>query len=74
MQLPPRIGVPSGLSGIVDEVSTPIYAASVGLILYGYKQKPQNSAGGVKLSGIFKKVPGKDMAGKALEFIKSFLP
>jgi len=74
LQLPPRIGIPSGLSGIVDEVSSPIYAASVGLILYGYKQKPQNSAGGAKLSGMFKKVPGRGAAGKALEFIKSFLP
>lgn len=74
LQLPPRIGIPSGLSGIVDEVNSPMYSAAVGLILYGYKQKPQNSSGGAKLSGIFKKVPGKDVAGKALEFIKSFLP
>jgi len=74
LQLPPRIGVPTGLSGIVDEVSSPIYAAAVGLVLYGYKQRPQNSTGGAKLSGIFKKVPGRDVAGKALEFIKSFLP
>lgn len=74
MQLPPRLGTPTGLSGIIDEINSPIYAAAVGLVLYGYKQKPQNTVGGVKLSGIFKKVPGKDMAGKTLEFIKSFLP
>ena len=74
LQLPPRLGIPSGLSGIVDEVSSPIYSAAVGLVLYGYKQKPQNTAGGAKLHGIFKKVPGREVAGKALEFIKSFLP
>jgi len=74
LQLPPRLGIPSGLSGIVDEVSSPIYSTAVGLVLYGYKQRPQNSAGGAKLSGIFKKVPGKEAAGKVLEFIKSFLP
>ncbi len=74
LQLPPRVGLPSGLSGVVAEVGTPEYSAAVGLILYGYQSKPQNFSGGAKLTGIFKKVPGHDVAGKALEFIKSFLP
>jgi len=74
LQLPPRLGVPAGLSGIVDEISSPIYSTAVGLVLYGYKQRPQNLTGGAKLSGIFKKVPGRDAAGKVIEFIKSFLP
>ncbi len=74
MQLPPRIGSPSGLSGLTDEINSPVYACAVGLILFGYHQKPQNSAGSAKLSGMFKKVPGKQIASKAIEFIKSFLP
>ncbi len=74
MQLPSRIGTPTGLSGLTDEINSPIYACAVGLILYGYKQRPQNLAGSAKLTGIFKKMPGKQVVNKALEFIKSFLP
>ena len=70
-----KISVTLGeLSGIVDEINSPSYAAAVGLILFGYQQSPQKSAGGAKLSGIFKRMPGKDIVGKSLEFIKSFLP
>jgi len=34
--LPVRRGDPSGVGGLVDRVSTPDFATSVGLILYGY--------------------------------------
>lgn len=34
--LPVRRGDPSGVSGLVDRVSTPDFATAVGLILYGY--------------------------------------
>lgn len=74
MQLPPRIGIPTGLSGLTDEINSPIYSCAVGLVLYGYQQRPQTQSGSGKLSGIFKKVPGKQTANKVLEFIKSFLP
>lgn len=36
--LPVRRGDPSGVGGLVDRVSTPDYAASVGLILYGFNK------------------------------------
>lgn len=36
--LPVRRGDPSGVGGLVDRVSTPDYATSVGLVLYGYNQ------------------------------------
>jgi len=36
--LPVRQGDPTGVGGLVDRVSTPDYATSVGLVLYGYKQ------------------------------------
>lgn len=74
MQLPPRLGIPTGLSGLVDEINSPIYACAVGLVLYGYKQKSQNQSGSGKLTDVLKKIPGKQAVNKALEFIKSFLP
>lgn len=36
--LPVRRGDPTGVSGLVDRVSTPDYATAVGLVLYGYNQ------------------------------------
>ena len=41
--LPVRRGDLSGVGGLVDRVSTPDYAAAVGLILYGYKQWKEKS-------------------------------
>lgn len=74
MQLPAKIGVPTGLSGMVDEIVSPISATAVGLILYGYNRKDQTQASGIKLSGMIKGIPGKQFVGKIIEFIKSFLP
>ena len=34
---PVRIGVPIGFSGLAEEVAQPIYAAAVGLVLYGLR-------------------------------------
>jgi len=36
--LPVRLGDPTGIGGLADRVSTPDYATSVGLILYGFSQ------------------------------------
>ncbi|KKT29418.1 MAG: Cell division protein ftsA [Candidatus Collierbacteria bacterium GW2011_GWC2_44_18] len=74
MQLPAKIGTPNGLSGMVEEISTPISSVVVGLVLYGYKRKDEIPSSGIKLSGMIKRIPGKQFVGKAVEFIKSFLP
>lgn len=74
LQLPAKVGVPSGLSGMIEEIATPISATAVGLILYGYKRKDEAPSSGLKLSGMIKAIPGKQLAGKIVEFIKSFLP
>lgn len=74
MQLPAKVGLPSGLSGMIEEISSPISATVVGLILYGYKRKDETPSSGFKLSGMIKGIPGKQVAGKVVDFIKSFLP
>src|SRR3989344_5713182 len=33
--MPVRIGMPQGASGLIEEISSPAYAASLGLIIYG---------------------------------------
>jgi cell division protein FtsA len=40
-EMPVRIGVPYGIGGLVDEVSSPEYATSVGLVLYGMNMRPE---------------------------------
>lgn len=37
--LPVRLGLPQKIGGLVDVVSSPIHATSVGLVLYGAKQR-----------------------------------
>jgi len=74
MQLPAKIGIPSGLHGLTDEINSPVYATAVGLALYGYHNKEQSSAPSLKLSGMIKGIPGKQLVNRMIDFIKSFLP
>lgn len=74
MQLPAKIGIPTGLHGLTDEINSPVYASAVGLVLYGYRNKEQTSAPGIKLSGMIKGIPGKQFINRVIDFIKSFLP
>ncbi len=74
LQLPAKVGIPSGLSGMIDEINTPISSASVGLVLYGLKNKSEQSGSGLNFSGMIKGIPGQKYASKVIDFIKSFLP
>jgi cell division protein FtsA len=40
-EMPVRIGVPFGIGGLVDEVTSPEYSTSVGLVLYGMNMRPE---------------------------------
>lgn len=40
--IPVRLGVPSHVVGLVDVISSPIYATGVGLVLYGMKRQDRN--------------------------------
>lgn len=76
MSMPVRLGVPNGVSGLIDDILTPAYASSIGLILYGAKN---SDAGSQKMSlPRFGKISGKIPVGglykKAVDLIKSLLP
>ncbi len=47
MRLPVRVGTPHGLHGLVDTISSPAYATSVGLLLWGlrYETPPSEPSG-----------------------------
>ena len=36
--MPVRVGVPKGVSGLVDVVRNPIYATGVGLLRFGFEE------------------------------------
>ncbi len=68
---PARVGKIEGLSGLIDEIDSPAFAAAAGLILYGAGQSQPNEVRIPVLSG---NLPIKGVLQKGLELIKSFLP
>src|ERR671935_634240 len=51
---PVRVGTPTGIYGLTDQISTPAYASSVGLLKWGLEQEfePATSRGSLPLMGI----------------------
>ncbi|OGE27896.1 cell division protein FtsA [Candidatus Daviesbacteria bacterium RIFCSPHIGHO2_01_FULL_40_11] len=68
---PARVGNIEGLSGLVEEVESPSFATSAGLILYGATQGPQ---GQLHIPVLSASLPIKGMIQKGIDLIKSFLP
>jgi cell division protein FtsA len=75
LAMPVHIGVPKRVTGLIDEITTPGYTTSVGLLLYGGKTERVES--GAFFSGLGKigeKVQIKGVAGKIIDLVKSFMP
>lgn len=73
LRLPVRIGEPTGVSGLIDEVSSPAYAASIGSIIYATRLKEHRVSklpwvGRVKVGKI------KEAGKKVVGWLKSFMP
>lgn len=71
LRLPLRIGEPSGVSGLIDEVSTPSYAASIGTILFGMHAATERKlplVSGLPIGKV------KDKVKKTIDWVKSFMP
>jgi cell division protein FtsA len=75
--LPVRISYPTGVTGLIDDLNSPVFASSVGLLIYGAKHA-EVPAHGIAFSGkfetAFQKLPFKNLAIKVVELIKSLLP
>lgn len=70
-----HIGIPLHITGLIDEIMTPAYATSVGLLLYGGQLRKGETEN--RVSGFTKvrdRLPTKGIAGKIIELVKSFLP
>ena len=71
LRLPLRIGQPTSVSGLIDEVSSPAYAASIGTILFGMHAASERKlplVSGLPIGKV------KDKVKKTVDWIKSFMP
>jgi len=69
LNLPFRVGMPMGVSGLIEEIEGPAFATVVGLVHYGVNVKPTSrSFGGVGPGNI------GGAAKKTVNWLKSFLP
>ena len=69
LAMPARVGLPSGATGLIDEISGPAYSTCLGLVLYG--AKTENAEGRKQMVGM---VEIKGLVGKGVDWVKSFLP
>jgi len=76
LAMPVHTGVPKRVNGLIDEIMTPSYAASVGLLLWGDKSGKGESGGSIlsELGKFGNTVQVKGLAGKVVDLVKSFLP
>lgn len=74
--LPVRVGIPVGVTGLIDEILDPQFAATVGLILYGQKQgnKIKESSSFGDFGSLFKGASLNNQMGKFKNFFKQFIP
>ena len=68
---PARIGQAEGLSGMIDEIDSPAFAAAAGLILYG---ATQGSSARLHIPVLSGNLQIKGMIQKGVALIKSLLP
>lgn len=70
LRLPVRVASPVGVSGLIEEVSTPAYAGAIGLLLYGDRFAPSSTS---SLPGM-PSLKFKPNLGRVINWLKSFLP
>ncbi|MCG5534519.1 cell division protein FtsA [Ectothiorhodospira mobilis] len=50
--MPVRLGVPQGVTGLVDAVRHPVHSTGVGLLLFGHRSRQEGSAEGLRGGGM----------------------
>lgn len=71
LTLPTRIGVPSKISGLIDDCLDPSFSVPIGLLIYGSKQEVGESGRRFPMKI---NIPGKGLFNKIVESIKDLLP
>ena len=71
LRMPVRVGYPTGVTGLIEEVSSPAFSSLIGTLLYGSKVTTVSS--GVSLP-LVRGGSMVDFAKKLLNWVRSFLP
>lgn len=72
--MPVRVGLPTNIKGLIDEISDSPYAAVVGLAMYGATLEPSSSLPfGISLPQ-FQFLRFNKLISRAFKFVKSFMP
>ena len=71
LSLPVRIGIPRGVSGLIDDIINPSFSTPVGLLIYAGHEMPKD---GLTSFGKKIKLPTKGIFGKIITTIKDLLP
>lgn len=78
LALPVRVASPMGVTGLVDDINSPVYATAVGLLIYGSRFAETPGGRGASFSGkigkTFQNLPIRGLATRTVELIKSLLP
>jgi len=72
--LPIRQGIPTGVTGLVDEILDPQYATIVGLILSGKRNLIQDDRGSKNFNRLFRDLTVANSMQKLKGFFKQFIP
>ena len=72
--LPIRIGMPKGVSGLVDEILSPEFSTTVGLILYGRKNIIKKGEGGDDLGRLLRGFTFAKPINSLRQLFKQFIP
>lgn len=78
LNVPARVGKPTGVRGLIDEIETPMYATSMGLLVYGKQvgrwQAVKEGGGGFNLGGLKNGVKIGAAGDILKKLIKIFMP
>lgn len=75
LAMPVHVGMPGKISGLIDEITSPAFATSVGLLLWGAKMGKEDSGVGFStIARLGSKIHVQGIAGKVIDLVKSFLP
>jgi len=75
VRLPIRIGIPSGATGLIDEITSPMYASTLGLIYSGNRQLYENNNNSIKdFNSILKNFSMSDIISRSKKLFKQFIP
>lgn len=74
LSLPVRIGIPTGVGGLIDDIMSPAFATTVGLLIYGAQSVPasENLTSFAKKMKLPMKTGG--MFGKIISAVRDLLP